>query len=127
MKTNIHWVLVVAWLSFWLAPAYGADPVKGYSATIGEKFGTGVTNVAAGFVEVPKTIYTSSMQDGLASGLTLGLFKGIANSVGRSVMGVSDMFTFMIPTKPMVQPSLIWQDFDRETTYSNTWELYNTR
>lgn len=99
---------------------------RGYTGTAAEKFGTGVTNVATGWVEIPKTMYVSSMQDGLPSGLTLGVFKGVANTLGRSFMGLADMMTFMIPTKPMVTPSVIWRDFDVETSYNSTWELYNT-
>ena len=103
-----------------------SEPDRGYAATIGEKFGTGVTNAALGVVEIPRTLYAASARDGLASGLTLGFFKGIANMLGRSVLGMSDMLTFMVPTKPMVKPSLVWQDFGQETAYSNRWELYDT-
>ncbi|BBL75681.1 exosortase system-associated protein, TIGR04073 family [Methylomagnum ishizawai] len=104
------------------APVY-----RGYTGTIAEKFGTGVTNMGLGWVEIPKTMYVSSMQDGVLSGLTLGLFKGMANTFGRMFLGMADMFTFMIPTKPMVTPDVVWRDFGTETAYSNSWELYNTR
>lgn len=99
---------------------------QGYAPTVGEKLGTGVTNIATGWVEIPHTMYVSTQRDGLATGLTLGFFKGIANTVGRSAMGVVDMTTFMIPTKPMIQPGLVWQNFDKETVYNRTWELYDT-
>jgi len=103
-----------------------AQAEQGYAPTIGEKLGTGITNVATGWMEIPHTMYVSSQKDGLATGLTLGFFKGVANTVGRSAMGVVDMTTFMIPTKPMMQPGLVWQNFGKETTYNRTWELYET-
>lgn len=103
-----------------------ANPSRGYAATVGEKFGSGVANMATGWVEIPKTMYTSSVKDGLLSGLTLGFFKGMLNTMGRSALGASDMFTALIPTKPMITPPLIWQDFSTETTYNSTWEMYDT-
>ena len=111
-----------------LVPAARAEPEgsRGYAGTAGEKFGIGVTNAATGWVEIPKTMYVSSLQDGLVSGLTLGFFKGIANMAGRSLLGVSDILIFMIPTKPMIGPPVIWRNFDQETSYNNTWELYET-
>ena len=63
--------------SFLACSASFAEPrnEQGYAATVAEKLGTGVTNVATGWVEIPKTMYVSSSQEGLASGLTLGFFK----------------------------------------------------
>jgi putative exosortase-associated protein (TIGR04073 family) len=100
---------------------------RSYTGTVGEKFGIGFSNAATGWVEIPKTMYVSSLQEGLASGLTLGFFKGIVNTLGRTFMGVADMTTFMIPTKPMITPPVIWQDFDQGTSYSSTWKLYDTQ
>lgn len=105
--------------------AYG-EGGRSYIATVGEKFGTGASNTVACLVEIPKTMYTSSQRDGWASGLTLGFFKGFLNTLGRALFGMTDMLTFMIPTKPMLAPALIWQDFGTETSYKNTWELYDT-
>jgi putative exosortase-associated protein (TIGR04073 family) len=127
MKKTIAYIAIFS-LCLGLASAARAESYgsRGYAGTAGEKFGIGVTNAATGWVEIPKTMYVSSMQDGLASGLTLGFFKGIANMAGRSLLGVSDIVTFMIPTKPMIGPSVIWRNFDQETSYNNTWELYDT-
>lgn len=110
-------------------PASGADQAasQSYAGTIGAKAGTGILNTATGFVEIPKTMITTSQNEGIAVGLTAGFFKGLANMLGRTVMGVVDLVTFPIPTKPMVQPTTIFQDFDQETSFNNAWEMYETR
>jgi putative exosortase-associated protein (TIGR04073 family) len=128
MKKMNCLALVLVGLSIGLGPAARAETSgsRSYAATVGEKFGIGVSNAATGWVELPKTMYVSSVQDGPASGLTLGFFKGIANLAGRSLLGVTDIVTFMIPTKPMISPPVIWENFDQETSYGSTWELYDT-
>ena len=100
---------------------------QSYVATIGNKAGTGLLNAAAGWMEIPKTMIVTSRNEGLGIGLTGGFFMGLANTLGRSVMGVVDLATFPIPTKPMVTPPLIWEKFGQETSFSNSWEMYETK
>jgi putative exosortase-associated protein (TIGR04073 family) len=122
MKT--HFLAVGALLA---AFSFSSHAEQSYAATIGEKFGTGAVNVATGVAELPRTMYAMSLKEGVAEGLTLGFFKGIGNMLGRTLMGAVDLVSFPIPTKPMVNPPLVWQDFDRETLFNSTWELYTTR
>ncbi|MDD5034312.1 MAG: exosortase system-associated protein, TIGR04073 family [Methylococcaceae bacterium] len=102
-------------------------PSQGYPSAIAEKLGGGVVNAATGWVEIPHTLYAASNQDGPALGLTLGFFKGVVHTLGRSLNGVMDIVTFPIPSKPMINPHFVWENFERETSYNSTWELYNTR
>ena len=51
-----------------------------------------------------------------------GFFTGLFHSVGRSVIGALDIATFLIPTTPIVNPPYIWDNFDRETTYT-AWKM----
>jgi putative exosortase-associated protein (TIGR04073 family) len=104
-----------------------AAPTQGYTATVAQKFGSGLINIATGIVELPRTMIVSTKNDGPALGLTGGLFKGLANTLGRIGLGTVDLISFPIPTKPLMSPAMVWQDFDQETTFNNTWELYNTR
>jgi len=90
------------------------------------KFGTGVLNAATGWTEIPKTMYTTSQTEGPV-GLPLGFFKGVFHTLGRTMIGVMDMTTFFIPTKPMMTPGLIWEGMDKETTYNTNWELHQTK
>ncbi|MDD5036146.1 MAG: exosortase system-associated protein, TIGR04073 family [Methylococcaceae bacterium] len=96
----------------------------GYPAKIAGKFGLGFINVATGLVEIPKTMVVESSNEGITSGLTLGFVKGVGHMMGRSVLGILDVVSFPIPTRSMVTPPVVWQDFDQETSYSNGWEMY---
>jgi len=42
---------------------------------------------------------------------------GIMHTLGRTIYEAVDMATLLIPTKPLVEPDYIWNDFDRITTY----------
>ena len=81
------------------------------------KLENGIANAIGGFVEIPKTVIIVSRSEGPVYGITVGLMVGILHALGRTVYGAVDMATFMIPTKPLVEPDYIWNDFDRITTY----------
>ncbi|GKS69279.1 putative exosortase-associated protein, TIGR04073 family [Nitrosomonas sp. PY1] len=88
-----------------------------YFGNASEKLVTGFTNALTGWVELPKNIALTSRNEGPIYGATIGLAMGVMHTVGRSLVGVLDVATFFIPTKPSVTPHFIWQDFSRETTY----------
>jgi len=88
-----------------------------YFSRSGEKFVSGIANVATGFMELPKNVILTSQNEGPLYGITVGLATGLMHTVGRTVIGALDVVTFLVPTKPSVQPPFIWQDFSRETTY----------
>jgi len=48
---------------------------------------------------------------------------GIVHMLGRTLCGTVDLVTFMIPTKPLVNPDFIWKNFDRETSYNMNWQM----
>jgi putative exosortase-associated protein (TIGR04073 family) len=120
---HCSFVLLTAALGFACASAQAEDT---YLARSSGKFGSGVLNTATGWTEIPKTMYTTAQQEG-AIGLPLGFFKGVFHTLGRTMIGVMDMTTFFIPTKPMMTPGLIWEGFDKETTYNTNWELHETK
>lgn len=95
-----------------------------YPAKIGGKFLIGMMNASTGIVEIPKTMVTESSNEGLASGLTVGFIKGMTNMIGRTFLGMMDVVSFPIPTKPLVQPPVVFQDFGTETTYGEGWQTY---
>jgi putative exosortase-associated protein (TIGR04073 family) len=95
-----------------------------YGSKIGGKFLIGMMNATTGIVEIPKTMMTETASDGLAMGMTVGLVKGMTNMLGRSLMGMMDVVSFPIPTKPLIKPPVVFQDFDQETTYGDGWETY---
>jgi len=88
-----------------------------YADKVVDKLGNGIANAVTGFVEIPKTINIVTHRDGLLNGMTVGLFTGLANAVGRTLSGAFDIATFFVPTTPFVRPEFIWQSFNRETTF----------
>lgn len=88
-----------------------------YFQNAGGKFATGAANAGGAVLEIPKNIKIASAEKGPLYGMTGGVIAGVLHTIGRTVYGVVDMATFMIPTSPMVDPVYAWTDFDRLTTY----------
>lgn len=119
MKKSIASLLVLFALAFFfpnmaMAQAY---PIK-----VGEKLATGVANAVTGVVEIPKTMMIKGRSQGATYGMTAGFFIGLVHTIGRSLTGALDIATFLIPTTPIVNPAFIWDDFNRETTYT-AWHM----
>jgi len=94
-----------------------------FPARMGAKLGNGIANIATGFVEIPKTIMVTNRTDGPAYAATAGFMTGMVHMVGRTLCGAYDLATFIIPTRPIVNPDYVWQDFKTETSYRSTWQL----
>lgn len=107
-------LLVVSVLYFFSSQVAMA---QSYPYASGEKFVSGIANVATGFVELPKNVIIATGENGLPYGMTIGLVTGIIHTVGRTVIGALDVVTFLLPTGPSVNPPYIWYDFYTETNY----------
>jgi putative exosortase-associated protein (TIGR04073 family) len=85
---------------------YAGDPVQ--------KLGRGITNVATGWVEIPKEIGRSVEKSGDFAGLVVGPFKGIAKAIGRTIVGVYEVVTFPIPLprryEPVIEPAYVFEN-----------------
>lgn len=85
--------------------AYAGDPIQ--------KLARGITNVATGWVEIPKEIGRSVEKSGDFAGLVVGPFKGIAKAIGRTIAGVYDVVTFPIPLprryEPVIEPAYVFE------------------
>lgn len=77
---------------------YAGDPI--------EKFGRGITNTATGWVEIPKEIarYVTKTSD--IAGFIVAPFKGAAKAIGRTIVGVYEVATFLIPLPRRYEPVL---------------------
>jgi putative exosortase-associated protein (TIGR04073 family) len=77
------------------------------------KFARGVTNIATGWVEIPKQIYITSKEEGAGRGVSVGCLKGIGMMVVRTVAGVGEAATFMVSYPgfydPLFDPAYVWQ------------------
>ena len=94
-----------------------------YPEKLGTKLGNGLSNAVTGIAEIPKTIMITNRTNGPAYAATAGFMTGLVQMLGRTGCGVIDLVTFMIPTKPIVQPGFVWQNFNKETTYTSKWEI----
>lgn len=94
-----------------------------YGSEVGAKALNGFTNLATGVLEVPKNIINTSNQSNIFYGIIGGLFKGLVHTAGRLAVGLTDLVTFPLPTKPIAQPLYIWDDFDVDTTYGDVFRL----
>ena len=76
------------------------------------KLGRGVANTLTGWVELPKNIYNTSVQDNAFAGLTLGLAKGAGMSLVRTGAGIYEIATFPFPLpqdyRPILEPEYVF-------------------
>lgn len=78
--------------------SYAQDPAK--------KLGRGLANIVTGWVELPKNIYDTSVEENILSGLTMGLAKGVGMTIVRTGAGVYETVTFPFPIPEDYQPVL---------------------
>ena len=116
MKKTIALLVVL----FLLLP--GMAMASDYPVKVGEKLANGVANAVTGVVEIPKTMMVTGRKKGATYGMTAGFFIGIVHTLGRSLTGALDIATFLVPTTPIINPAYVWDDFDRETTYT-AWRM----
>lgn len=83
---------------------YAGDPIR--------KLGRGVANTATGWIELPKEIMLETERSGDIGGLIVAPFKGIAKAIGRTLVGIYDVATFLIPLpryyEPLIEPELVF-------------------
>ena len=120
MKQTLKTLLILFALFFFTPYVAMAST---YPARMGLKLGNGIANVVTGVGEIPKTIMVSNRAHGPAYAASAGLMTGLFNMMGRTLSGALDIATFMIPTKPIVQPDFIWEKFNTETSYRKNWEF----
>jgi putative exosortase-associated protein (TIGR04073 family) len=80
---------------------------------MGTKAARGITNVATGWVEFPKQIYTTAKEDGAAKGIFVGPLIGVGMTLVRTVTGVAEFATFFVAFPgfyaPYFEPAFVWQ------------------
>ena len=96
---------------------------RSYGTKVGHKALNGVANIFTSFLEIPKSIINTTNESNIVYGVLGGSIKGAVNTFGRFINGVSDLATAPLPTKQVVQPAYIWDDFDLTTTYGDVFRL----
>ncbi len=76
------------------------------------KLGRGVANTLTGWVELPKNIYSTSVEDNAFAGMTLGLAKGAGMTLVRTGAGIYEIATFPFPLpedfRPILEPEYVF-------------------
>ena len=72
----------------------------------------GLANITCGWLELPKQIYVTASEDGVAKGALIGPLKGIGMTVVRTATGVVELATFVLPYPgfydPFFDPAFVW-------------------
>jgi len=73
----------------------------------------GVSNATLGWWELPKQVYKTFHEDGVAMGLSAGTLKGVGMTLVRTLSGVGEVLTFPFPYPgfydPYFEPEFVWQ------------------
>lgn len=79
------------------------------SAIAADKIERGAKNTLLGWTEIPNTIIRVTKDtDNPFLGITVGLFKGVANAFARTTSGVVDVITFPTGSKdPAIKESMV--------------------
>ncbi len=94
-----------------------------YGSKVGNKALNSFANLTTSVLELPKNIINTSNKSNFIYGITGGLFKGVINIIGRTAVGITDLITIPLPTRPIAQPLYIWDNFDVDTTYGPVFRL----
>lgn len=96
---------------------------ESYDVKARRKLGIGLGNIVSSWLEIPKTMINTYNQTNFWFGISGGLLKGLVNTGGRVLTGTLDVLTFYVPTQPVPQPALVWEDFDAGTHYGQAFRL----
>ena len=76
------------------------------------KLGRGVANTLTGWVELPKNVYNTSVEENAFTGMTMGLAKGAGMLLVRTGAGIFEVATFPFPVpedyKPILEPEYVF-------------------
>ena len=110
-------ILVSATLAIALLLPAGARAEESYFASILNKAGHGLGNLALGWSELPKNVINISSDCNFLCGITFGTVRGALHAGLRTCVGGIELATFMIPSDPFVTPSYIWDRQSEDTRY----------
>lgn len=81
------------------------------------KAARGLVNVATGWLEFPRQIYTNYQDHGPLQGCLVGPFMGIGMTMARTAAGALEFFTFFLAYPgfydPYLEPQYVWDDIER--------------
>ena len=106
MKKGLIIAVVMVMILAVATASYAQDPAK--------KLGRGLANILTGWIELPKNIYDTSVEDNPLAGLTIGLAKGIGMTIVRTGAGIYEVVTFPFPIPedygPVLEPEFVFSE-----------------
>ena len=106
MKKGLVIAMVMVMVLALATASYAQDPAK--------KLGRGLANILTGWIELPKNIYDTSVEDKPLAGLTIGLAKGIGMTIVRTGAGIYEVVTFPFPIPedygPVLEPEFVFSE-----------------
>lgn len=84
--------------------SFAGDPIR--------KLSRGLVNTAFGWVEIPAEIFREAERSADVGGFMIAPFKGLFKAIGRTVVGVYEVVTFIIPIpsryRPLIEPEFVF-------------------
>lgn len=106
MKKGLIIAIVMVMVLAVATVSYAQDPAK--------KLGRGLANILTGWIELPKNIYDTSVEDNPLAGLTIGLAKGVGMTIVRTGAGIYEVVTFPFPIPedygPVLEPEFVFSE-----------------
>lgn len=123
-NTRLLVALVMTELLTTTTVAY-ADHTASYGDIVGRKLTTSLANLTTSTLELPKNIILETNKPGsnFIYGLAGGTMLGVLHTMGRVTVGIMDLVTAPLATKPIATPLYVWDDFDASTTYGPIFRL----
>jgi len=69
-----------------------------------QKLGRGIYNVLFSEMELLQNVAQETADDGIPSGLTIGVVRGIQKTLTRAIVGTYEISTFTVPQGPILKP-----------------------
>ncbi len=104
------WMALLVSVVLASGPVMAAFAEEVISPAAAQKAVRGLANTGLGLVvELPKTIYYDTLEDGPLYGLTVGVLEGLSWGIARTLVGVYEVVTFPFPIpegyRPIYRPS----------------------
>jgi putative exosortase-associated protein (TIGR04073 family) len=115
-----YWIILIVWGFFFVnsvlayEPSYCHSSAEAYTQAMATKLARGVTNVATGWMELPRSVYVKGRDKGALQGMTIGLLQGVGMTVVRTVAGAFEAISFLVPSPgfydPLLERPLVWSE-----------------
>jgi len=90
-----------------------------YGSIVSRKLTSSIANLTTSGLEIPKCVIieNNAQNANFIYGFLGGGMEGAIHTVGRMAIGLVDLLTLPIPTRPSIDPLYVWDDFDKKTAY----------